>query len=223
MCPATGYDADADYETLAQLKLLVPSAFRGYVPARHPALRVAKLTRRRRRLDCCACAPGGGGASRQRVDRRLLLEPTSRVGHCRTQAALALSARRPAWERRARVETMDRSSRMLRGQRPSTTRRCRCRRRSGRHLRVRPVTSQARMCSARQTKASAEQMDWSAFRLRWVQHASCRKHRIETASALRMVQYAAEFRERSAVAAAHQEPGPDPLHRAWACQGQAAA
>jgi len=34
-----GDDADADYETLAQMKLLVPSAFRGYVPARHPALR----------------------------------------------------------------------------------------------------------------------------------------------------------------------------------------
>ena len=31
--------AAADYETLAQVKLLVPSAFRGYVPARHPALR----------------------------------------------------------------------------------------------------------------------------------------------------------------------------------------
>jgi hypothetical protein len=34
-----GYGADADYETLAQVKLLVPAAFRGYVPARHPALR----------------------------------------------------------------------------------------------------------------------------------------------------------------------------------------
>jgi hypothetical protein len=31
--------AAADYETLAQVKLLVPSAFRGFVPARHPALR----------------------------------------------------------------------------------------------------------------------------------------------------------------------------------------
>src|ERR1700719_5335350 len=31
--------AAADYETLAQVKLLVPPAFRGYVPARHPALR----------------------------------------------------------------------------------------------------------------------------------------------------------------------------------------
>jgi hypothetical protein len=37
--PGEGYEADADYETLAQVKLLVPSAFRGYVPARHPALR----------------------------------------------------------------------------------------------------------------------------------------------------------------------------------------
>lgn len=37
--PGDGYDADADYETLAQVKLLVLSAFRGYVPARHPALR----------------------------------------------------------------------------------------------------------------------------------------------------------------------------------------
>ena len=32
-------EADADYETLAQAKLLVPSRFRGHVPARHPALR----------------------------------------------------------------------------------------------------------------------------------------------------------------------------------------
>src|SRR4051794_5739647 len=31
--------ADADYETLDMAKALVPSAFRGYVPARHPALR----------------------------------------------------------------------------------------------------------------------------------------------------------------------------------------
>jgi len=37
--PGDGYEADADYETLAQVKLLVPAAFRGYVPARHPALR----------------------------------------------------------------------------------------------------------------------------------------------------------------------------------------
>jgi hypothetical protein len=37
--PGESYEADADYETLAQIKLLVPSAFRGYVPARHPALR----------------------------------------------------------------------------------------------------------------------------------------------------------------------------------------
>jgi hypothetical protein len=37
--PGETREADADYETLAQVKLLVPAAFRGYVPARHPALR----------------------------------------------------------------------------------------------------------------------------------------------------------------------------------------
>jgi hypothetical protein len=37
--PGESYEADADYEALAQVKLLVPAAFRGYVPARHPALR----------------------------------------------------------------------------------------------------------------------------------------------------------------------------------------
>ena len=37
--PGETSEADADYETLAQVKLLVPPAFRGYVPARHPALR----------------------------------------------------------------------------------------------------------------------------------------------------------------------------------------
>jgi hypothetical protein len=39
LAPVESYEADADYETLAQVKLLVPAAFRGYVPARHPALR----------------------------------------------------------------------------------------------------------------------------------------------------------------------------------------
>jgi hypothetical protein len=37
--PGETDEADADYETLAQAKLLVPSRVRGYVPARHPALR----------------------------------------------------------------------------------------------------------------------------------------------------------------------------------------
>ena len=37
--PGETAEAAADYETLAQAKLLVPSRFRGYVPARHPALR----------------------------------------------------------------------------------------------------------------------------------------------------------------------------------------
>ena len=37
--PGETFAADADFEALAQVKLLVPAAFRGYVPARHPALR----------------------------------------------------------------------------------------------------------------------------------------------------------------------------------------
>src|SRR3984893_17803169 len=37
--PGETTEAAADYETLAQAKLLVPSRFRGYVPAGHPALR----------------------------------------------------------------------------------------------------------------------------------------------------------------------------------------
>lgn len=37
--PGETAEAEADYDTLAQAKLLVPSRFRGYVPARHPALR----------------------------------------------------------------------------------------------------------------------------------------------------------------------------------------
>ena len=37
--PGETADADADYETLAQAKLLVPPRFRDFVPARHPALR----------------------------------------------------------------------------------------------------------------------------------------------------------------------------------------
>jgi predicted metal-dependent hydrolase len=36
LCPG---ETDADCETLAQAKLLIPPRFRGYVPARHPALR----------------------------------------------------------------------------------------------------------------------------------------------------------------------------------------
>ena len=37
--PGQADEADADYESLAQVKLLVPSRFRDFVPARHPALR----------------------------------------------------------------------------------------------------------------------------------------------------------------------------------------
>jgi hypothetical protein len=37
--PGETYEANVDFEALAQVKLLVPAAFRGYVPARHPALR----------------------------------------------------------------------------------------------------------------------------------------------------------------------------------------
>lgn len=37
--PGETGEADSDYETLAMVKALVPAAFRGYVPARHPALR----------------------------------------------------------------------------------------------------------------------------------------------------------------------------------------
>jgi hypothetical protein len=37
--PGEAAGLDADYETLDLAKALVPSAFRGYVPARHPALR----------------------------------------------------------------------------------------------------------------------------------------------------------------------------------------
>jgi len=37
--PGETEEAAADYEALALAKALVPSSFRGYVPARHPALR----------------------------------------------------------------------------------------------------------------------------------------------------------------------------------------
>ena len=39
--PGEAVEADADYETLAQVTALVPSRFGGHVPARHPALRYA--------------------------------------------------------------------------------------------------------------------------------------------------------------------------------------
>src|ERR1700759_3422205 len=39
--PGGTAEANADYETLAQVTLLVPSRFHGHVPARHPALRYA--------------------------------------------------------------------------------------------------------------------------------------------------------------------------------------
>ena len=38
-----GIETEADNDTLWQAKALVPSAFRGYVPARHPALRYGML------------------------------------------------------------------------------------------------------------------------------------------------------------------------------------
>ena len=37
--PGEMHEADADHDTLWQAKVLVPSRFRDYVPARHPALR----------------------------------------------------------------------------------------------------------------------------------------------------------------------------------------
>jgi Domain of unknown function (DUF309) len=37
--PGETTEAEADYDTLAQAKLLVPARFREFVPARHPALR----------------------------------------------------------------------------------------------------------------------------------------------------------------------------------------
>jgi Domain of unknown function (DUF309) len=37
--PGEGAEAEADHDTLWQAKALVPSQFRGFVPARHPALR----------------------------------------------------------------------------------------------------------------------------------------------------------------------------------------
>jgi hypothetical protein len=37
--PGETAESEADYETLAQAKLLVPARFRDYVPARHPAIR----------------------------------------------------------------------------------------------------------------------------------------------------------------------------------------
>lgn len=37
--PGAVADAEADYDTLAQVMALVPSRFRDFVPARHPALR----------------------------------------------------------------------------------------------------------------------------------------------------------------------------------------
>jgi hypothetical protein len=37
--PGQAGDDDADHDTLWKAKVLVPPAFRGYVPARHPALR----------------------------------------------------------------------------------------------------------------------------------------------------------------------------------------
>lgn len=37
--PGAAGDEDADHDTLWKAKVLVPPAFRGYVPARHPALR----------------------------------------------------------------------------------------------------------------------------------------------------------------------------------------
>ena len=39
--PGETAEAEADHETLAHAKALVPARFRGFVPARHPALRYA--------------------------------------------------------------------------------------------------------------------------------------------------------------------------------------
>ncbi|KRR01155.1 DUF309 domain-containing protein [Bradyrhizobium valentinum] len=41
--PGQSEQAGADYETLSQIAVLVPPRFRGYVPARHPALRYGMM------------------------------------------------------------------------------------------------------------------------------------------------------------------------------------
>ena len=52
--PGEASEADADFETLAQIAALVPPRFRGYVPARHPALRGGPSAHRPRPRDRAA-------------------------------------------------------------------------------------------------------------------------------------------------------------------------
>jgi hypothetical protein len=73
---------DADDETLALAKALVPSAFRGYVPARHPALRYGLALNDRGYFwesqevleAVCAAAPQGGR-------ERILLRACIHIAH----------------------------------------------------------------------------------------------------------------------------------------------
>src|ERR1700757_298068 len=106
--PGESYEPDADYETLAQVKLLVPSAFRGYVPARHPALRYGLslndqgyFWEAREILEAVwAAAPQGG---RERIllraciliangNLRLRMEKPGSAGRLFGEAALELRA-----------------------------------------------------------------------------------------------------------------------------------
>ena len=77
--PGNSDKSSADYETLAQITVLVPPRFGGYVPARHPALRYGITLNDHGYFWEAPGDPGGGvgggAAGRPRTDSVARLHP----------------------------------------------------------------------------------------------------------------------------------------------------
>jgi Domain of unknown function (DUF309) len=117
--PGETAEANADHETLAQAKLLVPPRFRGYQPARHPALRYGIALNDRgyfwesqEILEAVwAAAPQG---ERERILLRACILIASGQLRLRMQKPHAASWRRAAGAVRAQLPTGDGCRRWVR-------------------------------------------------------------------------------------------------------------
>ena len=114
--PGETAEADADYETLARAKSLVPSRFGGYVPARHPALRYGIALNDRgyfwesqEILEAVwAAAPQGG---RERILLRACIQIAN--ANLRLRMLKPHAAARGCWGRRWKNSTRSASARRL--------------------------------------------------------------------------------------------------------------
>src|SRR5258708_38363587 len=80
--PGETGDAEADHNTLWQAKALVPARFRGFVPARHPALRYGiALNNAGYFWESQEILEAGWAAAPQGGRERILLRPCIQIAH----------------------------------------------------------------------------------------------------------------------------------------------